>query len=436
VRVEIAPWLMWTDFASRQNYTGDVYSSNRQPGLPSLGDDWRLTNVETAGGMTARMHGAPVHVGSFLEAAVEPGVSLRVGHTDQGKDLVNPANLEPWDNRENYGLNTVDLAGYLDVDVRLWKNLRVSGGIRADFLDVAIDNNLAGVLKPVPEGALQGQSTNVATVAPGPRATIAYEAMPELIPVVSAGEGFRSLDAGSLVRCNAPTIKLTNAASNDLPPCSQGAVYSGVTSFEVGFRSEAAKGRYVTTFAAFQTDVANELVFEVSQGGLDTERASTRRGIVSSFLARPTSWLLASTALSLQTETFDTLVAGTSHYVPNVPAILWRTDVNVHGEVLTVQGTPVTGRAGVGFTLLGGKHVNDNIIAPTDYILNALASVRWRFIELGLDMYNVLGLQYPDDEQYFLSNWGFKPGQQPVSGAVHIIAAPPRTTLGTVSLYF
>lgn len=436
LHVEVAPWLMWTDFLSRQNYTGDLYSSNLQPQLPSLGDLWQLTNIEIAGGVTARLRGPPVRVGTFLEAVVEPGVFLRAGHTDQSKDLVNPANLEPWDYRENYGLNTFDLAGYLDLDVRLWKTVRVSGGFRADFLDVAIDNNLAGLAPPVPAGALEGQSTSVSGLAPAPRVTIAYEALPELVPVVSAGEGFRSLDAGSLVLCNGPTVKLTGEAANTLSPCAQGAAFSQVTSFEAGFRSEAAKGRYVTTLAAFQTDVANELVFEVASGGLTTEGASTRRGIVSSLLARPTPWLLASTALSVQTATFDTLVVGTSHYVPNVPAILWRTDVNVHGEVLRVRGAPVTGRAGLGFTLLGGKHVNDAIVAPTSYVLNAAGSARWHFVELGLEMYNVLGLKYPDDEEYFVSNWSFKPGQQPASGAIHIVAAPPRTTLATATLYF
>jgi hypothetical protein len=121
-RFEIAPWVMWTNFLSRQNYTGDLNSSNLQPQLASLGDLWQLTNVETAAGVTARFHTAPVRVGRFLEVVVEPGVSLRAGHTDQSKDLVNPADLDPWDYRENYGLDTVDLAGYLDLDVRLWKS--------------------------------------------------------------------------------------------------------------------------------------------------------------------------------------------------------------------------------------------------------------------------------------------------------------------------
>jgi iron complex outermembrane receptor protein len=209
-----------------------------------------------------------------------------------------------------------------------------------------------------------------------------------------------------------------------------------VASFEGGVRSDVAKGRYTSTLTAFQTNVANELVFEVASGGLTTEQASTRRGVVGSFLARPTSWLLASTALSVQTATFDTLVVGTSHYVPNVPAYLWRTDVNVHGALFRVAGTAVTGRAGVGYTLIGGRHVNDTIIAPTNNIVNALASARYRFVELGVDVYNLLGLKYADDEEAYVSNWSFKPGQGPASNAVHIVAAPPFTALGTLSLYY
>jgi iron complex outermembrane receptor protein len=433
--LEIAPWFMWTNFLSRQNYTSDLDGSNLQPQLASLGDLWQLTNVETAAGFTTRFHTAAVRIGDFLEAVVEPGASLRAGHTDQSKDLVNPADLDPWDYRENYGLETFDLAGYLDLDVRLWKQLRISGGARADFLDVVINNNLTGVAPPIPGGALQGSVANVAGVAPGPRVTVAYELLPELTPVASAGEGFRSLDAGSLTLCNAPTLKLTGVPSSQLLPCAPGSPYSQVTSFEGGVRSEVAKGRYTTTLTAFQTDVANELVFEVASGGLTTENASTRRGLVGSFLAKPTDWLLASTALSLQTATFNTLVVGTSHYVPNVPAVLWRTDVNAHGELSRIKDAPLTGRVGVGYTFLAGRHVNDAIIAPANNVLNALASVRYRFVELGFDMYNVLGLKYADDEEYYVSNWSLKPGQQPASAAVHIIAAPPRTALGTLTLY-
>ncbi len=436
-RFEIAPWLMWTNFLSRQNYTGNLNSSNLQPQLASLGDLWQLTNVETAWGVTSRFHTEPFRVGDFAEVVMEPGVSLRAGHTNQSKDLVNPADLAPWDYRESYGLDTVDLAGYVDVDVRLWKKLRISGGVRADFLDVSITDNLAGIVPPVAAGALKGATMNVAGVAPGPRATAAYDLFPGLTPMVSAGEGVSVPRRGEpSTLCNTPTIKLTGASSSHLLPCAPGSPFSKVTSVEGGFRSDVAKGRFTTTLTAFQTDVANELVFEVASGGLTTENASTRRGVVGSFLARPTPWLLVSTALSGQTATFNTLVTGSSHYVPNVPSVLWRTDVNVHGEITRIKGVPVTGRAGVGYTLLGGRHVNDRIIGATQNVLNVLASVRYRSVELGLDMFNVLGLKYADDEEYYVSNWSLKPGQQPASGGVHIIAAPPRTGLATLTLYF
>jgi iron complex outermembrane recepter protein len=432
----VAPWVMWTNFLSRQNYTGDLDSSNLQPQLASLGDLWQLTNVETAWGATASFHAAPFHLGRHVEVVLEPGLSLRAGHTDQSKDLVNPEDLDPWDYRQNFVLQTLDLAGYADLDVRLWKKLRVSGGVRADFLDVGITNNLAGVIPPIPAGALAGSTTNVAGVAPGPRGTIAYEIVPELTPMVSAGEGFRSLDAGALTRCNAPTVQLTGVPASALLPCKVGSPFSQVTSFEAGVRSEVARGQYVGTLTAFQTDVANELVFEVDSGGLTTQGPSTRRGVVGSFLARPTDWLLVSTALSFQTATYDTLVVGTSHFVPNVPEYLWRVDANVHGELVRLSGHPITGRAGVGYTLLGPRHVKDDLLTPPDNVLNVLASLRYRFVEVGVDAYNVLGLKYADDEEYFVSNWSFSAGQNRASPAVHIVPAPPRTVLGTVALTF
>jgi hypothetical protein len=399
-RLEVAPWMMSTSFILRENFTGALDGASLRP---SPGELWQDTNVETAAGLTARFHSSPIQAGDFLDVAFEPGISVRAGHTEQGKDLVDPANLQPWDHRESFGLETADLAAYLDVDARFWRALRVSGGVRADLLDVTIHDHFAG------------PSTHVSGVAPGPRVTIAYEAVPEIVPVVSAGEGFRSLDAGTVLQGGEP--------------------YSHITSVEAGFRSEAAHGRYVTTLAAFQTNLQNEIAFDAVAGGLTTEGASTRRGVVGSVSARPFPWLFASSALSLQSATYDTLDPATGHHVPDVPAFLWRADVNVHGELLRVHEVPVTGRAGLGYTLLGGRHVDDRIIAPANHVLNVLGSLRYRFVELGADVYNALGLQYADDTFFYVSSWSARPGPQAAPAAIHTVAAPPRTVLATLTLY-
>ncbi len=415
---ELAPWFMWTDFLARQNFTGDLQSSQINPALSGLGDLFETTNLETAGGVTSRYHTAAAQIGSVAEVSMEPGVYIRVGHTEQTKSLLEPTNLQAWDRRINYGLDTLDAGAYLDLDIRVLKHLRVSGGPRADLLMMSIDNRLANVVPnpTTPAGALPGAMVEAEGIAAGPRITAEYEISPAISPVVSYGEGFRSLDAQNLQDGSSP--------------------YSKVRSVEAGIRAQAFHERYTATLAAFDTWVANELVFEAPAGGMETEAASTRRGFVASLVARPCSWLLASSALSVTDAEFTTLAPGISHYVPNVPPIVFRTDVTARGALGKVRGTPMTGRLGVGYTFLSARHLTDTIMGPTTNALNAAGGLRGGFIAVGVDAYNVLDLKYADDAEVYVSNWSLKPGQQPASLATHITAAPPLTVLGTVSLYF
>jgi hypothetical protein len=199
---------------------------------------------------------------------------------------------------------------------------------------------------------------------------------------------------------------------------------------------QTPRERYVTTLSLFQTWVENELVFEAAAGGLQTESASIRRGVVGSVVARPFDWLLASSALSITSATFSTLVPGVSHYVPSIPPILFRADVAARGRVGTLRGKPLVGRLGVGYTFLSGRHLTDQVIGPASHALNARAALRWGAVEVGVDGYNLLGLRYADDAQAYVSNWSLRPGQQPASFATHLVAAPPLTVVGTVALYF
>jgi outer membrane receptor protein involved in Fe transport len=417
-RFEFAPWFMWTDFRSRQNFTGDLESSQIDPTLSGLGDLFEMTNVETAAGLTSRFHTAPVPVAGFAQISAEPGVTLRVGQTEQTKSLLAPSDLEAWDRRVDAGLQTLDAGAYLDLDLRLFRRLRISGGPRADLLVVGIHDRLANVVPAgtAPPGALPEARRDVEGVAAGPRVTVAYDLSPELTPVASYGEGFRSLDAQTLAEGAVP--------------------YSKIRSVEVGFRAQTPKERYATTLALFETWVANELVFEAAAGGFETENASIRRGIVGSFVARPVDWLLASAALSVTEATFSTLAEGVGHHVPSVPPVLFRADVTARGRIATMGGRPISGRVGVGYTFLSGRHLTDTVLGPTSQVLNAKAALRYASIELGIDGYNVLDLRYADDAQVYVSNWSLRPGQQRASVATHLTAAPPLTLLATAALYF
>jgi hypothetical protein len=110
--------------------------------------------------------------------------------------------------------------------------------------------------------------------------------------------------------------------------------------------------------------------------------------------------------------------------------------MTVHGEVTKIYMTPVTGRIGVGYTLLGEKHLTDTQTLPTDVVLNATTGIRIDWFDLGIDSYNILGLKYADDAQVYVSNWSLRPGPHLASNDTHISAAPPRTVLGTVAIHF
>ncbi len=446
-RFEFAPWAMFTDYRTRQNFSGNIYSSELDPELAGgQGDLWEAQNRESAAGATSRFHAAPWRLGPAVEATVEPGVYVRAGHTDQTKSLLRPDTLVAWDRRLDAGLDTLDTGAYVDLDLRFWKRLRLSGGVRADLLHVSVDDHLGyDVPGPLSQG-IPGSTRATQGIAAGPRVTAEYNITPGLSPVVSYGEGFRSLDATA----NAVTAQALSAAATVQPAIAGAASitsldpslhegaspYSKVRSAEAGFRARSPQERYTVTLSAFETWVANELVAEATSGGFATEGPSVRQGIVGLAVAKPFDWLLASVAGSVSSATFTTLVVGVSHYVPNVPPVLLRVDVTVRGTIVQVARRPLNGRIGAGYTFLAGRHLTDAIVGPSNNVLNAGGALRYANVELSMDAFNVLNLRYSDDEEYYVSNWSVNPGTARASSAIHSVAAPPLTLLGTLALYF
>jgi hypothetical protein len=409
-RAGFSSWFMWTDFRNRRNFTGNVEVSQIDPTRFGLGDLFETTNRETAAGLASYVRTAPVTAGP-IEAIVEPGIYVRAGRTEQAKSLLVPADLSSWDRRLDSAIATLDAGAYLDLDARLWRRLRISGGPRADLLLVSIDDRLAGL---VDTGTAPHRREGV---APGLRATAELDVARWFTPAFSIGQGFRSLDA------------------ERLPPDTT-RPYSTIRSAEAGVRLLLPNERYTTRISAFETHVDNELVFEATSGGLERQNASVRRGVVGSTVAAPFDWLLASAAVSFSHAVFATRIPGISHFVPNVPSVLVRVDATARGRVATLREAPVTGRVGIGYTLLAGRHLTDRITGPTDHVLNASASLRSGPIEFGVEAYNVLGLFYADDRQVYVSNWSFSPGQSPASLATHVTAAPPRTIVATFTAHF
>jgi hypothetical protein len=410
----VAPWLMWTDFRARQNYTGTLQSSRSDPSKFGLGDLFETKNRETAAGFSASARSPVQRFGSSTELGVEPGLYFRAGLTDQSKNLLEPEDLASWDARLATGLRTFDVGVYLDFDFLFWKKLRVSGGPRVDFLSVAIDDRLGNGASSATNA--DGPQRTASGFSIGPRLSAQYALAKSLSFVASYGEGYRSLDAAHLRQGATP--------------------YSKVRSAELGMRAQLPNERFTSTLAVFETWVGNELVFVANNGGLESQNASVRRGIVASIVSKPTRWLLASASLSINDAQFQTRVAGISHHVPSVPPILFRSDLSARGPLGKLWGRPLSGRVGVGYTFASAQHLSDAVRGPEINALNAGFEVRSSTVAVGVDVYNALGLHIADSSDIYVSNWSLMPGQQPASLAIHSVAAPPTSVLASVTVYF
>jgi hypothetical protein len=73
---------------------------------------------------------------------------------------------------------------------------------------------------------------------------------------------------------------------------------------------------------------------------------------------------------------------------------------------------------------------------PKTNALNVGCEARSSSIAVGVDVYNALGLRIADSSDVYVSNWSNIPGQQPASAAIHSVAAPPTSVLGSVTIYF
>jgi hypothetical protein len=99
-----------------------------------------------------------------------------------------------------------------------------------------------------------------------------------------------------------------------------------------------------------------------------------------------------------------------------------------------VARRPVRGHAGVGFSFINARPLPYGQFAAPVALLDAKLTLRWWFLELGLDAFNLTNSQYAAIEYSFASDWHTRPAlSTPVR---HLAAGAPLRLLGTVALLF
>jgi hypothetical protein len=262
---------------------------------------------------------------------------------------------------------------------------------------------------------LANQQTTAGGLITEPKVTAIYQLVPPLAATASFGVGATSLDA-------------TQINQNEQAPFNQ------ILAAEAGLKVHRAldradlSGRLIGYFTHTNAD----LYFNPDQGRL-TPSGSTERGggVFEARLSGPWYDELASATYAYAVYDAD----GT--LVPYVPNLVARSDTAVfHPLPWRIADHPLIGRAGLGLNFIGERALPLGQFAAPTFVVNASAKVRWDFVEIGLDIQNLLNRQNALGELFYASYFPHGAGlSYPTLAPVEsFTAAPPLTILATLSL--
>jgi len=406
-------WIQFHDFSVQQNFTGFLETDENGDTPGDLIEQLDRRFVIGGDARHRSREFAPVH---WAKGTVELGVSGRVDLIEQQLNLVEAPQNRVYEKRIDADVAETDIGVWLDLDWDFTKYLSVRGGVRADLLLF----NVTDWQQSLSPDQVVPYRRNAAGVAVGPRAVVTIKPIEELDLVLAYGRGFRSPQALLIV------------ADQDVP-------FTYVNSADVGLRSRVGKNDELTfSLTGFLAKLNDDLIFEAHEARLEPIGPTTRVGAVFYAQTRPLPWLYGAFSVTYVKATMDETPASepgeppsglqAGDPIPFVPPWLMRLDVGASKDLVDLGKHPLRGKVGLGYTFMGERPLQFSETSPRVNLLELDAGLSWWFLELGLQIFNLLDARYAAQEFVFESNWnpGVPPSGQP---ARHVAAGAPRTFL-------
>jgi hypothetical protein len=396
-RWSVAPYVVLRSLDLRSNFTGFLLD-------PVDGDSVQQRNDAVTVGATARYR-FPLR---WLDArdAIEAGVSVRADFVEQSQRRRSAVDGHVTRDEVDAAVRATDAAGFLDLALHPIPRVVLRGGARVDGL-------FYGTLDRAP-GA-DGAARSAAGAHLGPKASVDVRVAPGLLAVASVGRGFRSPQARSL-------------ADGETTP------FTEVTSLEAGLRW--AGDGLAASAAAFHTRLGDDLVFDQATARNERVPATGRTGFAADLVARPVDAFVSSASLTYTRAAFresgGAFVEGA--LVPYVPQLVVRTDVAWTPSITEIFRRSLDARVGAGVTYLGRRPLPYAEMGHDVFLVDATASARLRELELGVDVYNLLGATTYDGEYVYASSFtqGAAPSLVP---ARHVTVSAPRAVLAWLAVH-
>ena len=298
------------------------------------------------------------------------------------------------------------LGVYVEEDVRLTDGLRFVAGLRAQRIDVSVQDHRENLTtQGTASSGTQGDHRLL------PKLMWIVTPRPALDLFASYGQGFHSNDARGAVLSQNATRLITPAVG-----------------YEIGARVSPVKELQVNT-AVFLLDLDSELVWVGDEGTTEASKRSRRYGIEIGARYRISNWLYADIDATFTRARFR-VNAGNGNAVALAPT---RTLTAGLGARPTFGAwTPF---ASVRLKSLGDRPANEDasLTAEGFTIVDANAGVRYRSVEAGVDVQNAFNAKWREVNFATQTRLAYEPA--PATG-IHYSPGWPRTVIARATLYW
>jgi iron complex outermembrane recepter protein len=335
-----------------------------------------------------------------------------------------------FDNR----INVVNLGTHLGGTVRPHDRVDLNVGARVDGFVFAVRDDT-----PRPDRLGVPRDSQVHREAFGvsaqPRTSLVVQATSWLDWLAAYGIGTRSSDA-------------TGLSDGEF------AAFARVQAAETGFRVITPRLGQLdieSRVVGFYTHVDRDLVFDPIAGRNLFQGTSHRFGTLATLRLQVPQWFdwLSSFTWTeafcspdpgnqlpqnaCGTETRD--ISRLGRRLPFIPRYVLRSDAVVYHDVY-IKNQPFTWSVGTGLSYTSRRPLPENRFGTRIVLLDAAANLRWRWIEAGVQMTNMLNLRWNAAEFFYASNFEDPGGVGPRLPVTHFAAGAPFQALGTLTLYF
>jgi len=320
-------------------------------------------------------------------------------------------------------VRTTNLGTYAALRLAPLSWLTLRGGLRLDtFLFGVEDQNRPASDRQgerIPEESVEAYGFFAS-----PRVSAEVRLSPRLTWLTSAGLGARSSDAAAL-------------SDAELAP------YARVTAAETGMAwrlgGEGRPYELEARGALFATRVSQDLVFDETAGRNQPVGPSQRLGAFAT--ARFTSHERVDVQASVAWARATLPLPDASPYkvwegavMPYIPQLLGRLDASVRGDV-TLAGLPLGWNLALGHSAIGPKPLPLDRFSEPIVLFDVAARARWKWMELGLSVENLLDARWREAEFNYVSNFRGPDAPASLLATRHFVAGAPRTFRSTLTVY-